>query len=88
MSYMSDLDHQLSAIDELEIQLKHELNQAQATLHRLFCNREAFIRTINSNKWDLAQYQLDDLQQSLADIGENLDEIAPVASIIENLIAP
>lgn len=85
---MSDLDHQLSAIDELEIQLKHEINQAQATLNRLFCNREAFIRTINGNKWDLAQYQLEDLEQSLADIGENLDEIAPVASIIENLIAP
>lgn len=88
MSHTSDLDLQLQLIDDLEIQLKHELHQAEATLHRLFCNRESFIRSINRNKWDLAQYQLDDLQQSLADIGEELDGIAPVASIIENLIAP
>ncbi len=84
----TDLDLQLQLIDDLEIQLKHELQQAEATLSRLFCNREAFIRTINKNKWDLAQYRLDDLQQSLADINEELQEIAPVESIIENLIAP
>jgi deoxyribodipyrimidine photolyase len=88
MSHTSDLDLQLQFIDDLEIQLKHELQQAEATLHRLLCNRESFIRSINRNKWDLAQYRLDDLQQSLADIGEELDDIAPVVSIIENLIAP
>ena len=88
MNQLSDLDHQLQAIDELDIRLKHELNQAIATLNSLFHQRESFIRTINRNKWDLAQYQLDDLQQKLGDIGEALDEIAPVESIIENLIAP
>lgn len=88
MSYLSDLDLQLSTIDKLEVQLIAEINQASATLSRLFNQRESFMRTINRNKWDLAQYQLDDLQQSLADIGEELKQIAPVASIIENLIAP
>lgn len=88
MSYFSDLDLQLTAISDIETQLIHELQQAQATLNRLLCNREGLIRLLNRNKWDFSQYQLDDLQQELAEISEKLEEIAPVDSIVFNLLAP
>jgi hypothetical protein len=80
MSYMSDLDLRLQIMSELEAKLGNELQRAEITLNRLLCDRESFIRAIEPNKWDLAQYRLDDLQQKLADIKEFLSDIAPVES--------
>lgn len=78
----------LCEADATEESLRHLLNQAEYTLNRLFCQREKVIRLINNGAWDHQQYRLDDLQQKLADIGEELAEIAPVESILLNLIAP
>ena len=77
----------LSEVDSLEAEIKAQLNTAEYTLNRLFCHREKVIRSINSNHWDFQQYALDDLQQKLSDISEELAKIAPVESILHNLIA-
>lgn len=77
----------LTDLDALDEALRHQLNQAEYTLNRLFCQREKLIRSLNQGAWDHQQYRLDDLQQKLADIGEELSEIAPIESIIQKLIA-
>ena len=76
----------LAETDAIEESLRHQLNQAEYTLNRLFCYREKVVRLINQGAWDHQQYRLDDLQQKLADIGEELAKIAPIESIIQKLI--
>lgn len=68
--------------------LRRQLDKAEKALNALVCSRERAIRRINGDKWDKTQFLLDDLQQKLSDISEELAEIAPIESIIENLIAP
>jgi len=87
MSKTSQFMQNLYELEEIESALKAQLTEAQELLSELVNRREDIIRPINHKKWDLAQYRLDDLEQSLSDIFEELREIAPIESIIENLIA-
>lgn len=83
---LSDPNELLSDLDALDEAIRHQLSNAEQTLNRLFCVREKLIRSINNGAWDKQQYALDDLQQNLADISEDLAAIAPVESILLNLI--
>ena len=84
---LPDASELLTNLDSLDESLRHQLRKAEDTLNRLFCVREKLIRSINNNQWDEAQWSLDDLQQDLADVYEKLAKIAPVETILNNLIA-
>lgn len=77
----------LYELEQIEALLKAHLKESEDLLNTLLCKRESIIRPVNKQKWDLAQYRLDDLQQELANISEELQGIAPIESIIENLIS-
>lgn len=87
MTNKPDIYALLCEADATEESLRHLLNQAEYTLNRLFNQREKVVRLINQGAWDHQQYKIDDLQQKLADIGEELSKIAPIESILHNLIA-
>ena len=86
MSKTSQFMANLYELEQIESQLKEHLKQSEDLLNSLLCKRESIIRPVNKQKWDISQYRLDDLQQELSNIGELLQEIAPVESILQHLI--
>jgi hypothetical protein len=76
----------LYELEQIESLLKAHLKESEYLLNTLLCKRESIICPVNKQKWDISQYRLDDLQQHLGNIGESLQEIAPVESILQHLI--
>ena len=87
MSKTSCLISELRDISALNEALRHQLVQAEYTLNALFNSREKAVRMANSGKWDHSQYILDDLLQQLADVSENLADIAPIPRPLDQFLA-
>lgn len=87
MSKTSEFVRELHDISALNEALRHQLVEAEYTLNALFNAREKAVRLANSGKWDHSQYILDDLLQKLADVSENLADIAPLPKPLEQFLA-